>query len=1017
MAQESTDGPVSYSRDIRPILSDRCFHCHGPDAANQESEFRLDTEEHAKQDLGGYAGLVPGDLANSLIHERIWSEDDPMPPEDSVRKLSDSEKKLLDRWIREGGRYEKHWSFRPVPKKPEIPIEEDSSWSRNEIDRFVVRQAKSNGLTPNPDAEKSTWLRRVTFDLIGLPPTPEQLAEFLADNSSDAFENVVDRLLKSDAYAERMTAEWLDVARYSDTYGFQRDGTRRVWPYRDWVLRAFQNGMPYNEFLTKQIAGDLLPNATQDDRLATAFNRLHSHKVEGGSNEEEFRVENVADRTHTVATAFLGLTMECARCHDHKYDPISSREYYQLSSFFSNIDENGLISFFTSAVPTPAMPLFNKSNTAQLKAAQREIDAAIENLKRIRTEAKAGFPKWLTNPRFPERHWKDGEFLFDGAAETAMENWVAGKSPARLNANKLVPGKIGNGVQLSGDDKLSFPNVGQFDRAQPFSFSLWIKPAKLHERAVIFCRSRAWDDAGSMGYELLALGKKLSAKLVHFWPGNAIAIETGDVLQKDQWTHVGLMYDGSSRAAGLKLFVNGRRVPVTIVQDRLTRSITSWGGAKDLVIGERFRDRGFKNGIVDELRVFSREISELEMASHFRGQDAWSLEPVNNELWLGYYLSVASPKVKSALEKVEAARRKWNQAMDRIPAIMVMRESQKSRTNFLLERGDYTSRGEKVEAGTPAVLLPFGARPKNRLGLANWLTDPAHPLTARVVVNRYWQLFFGRGIVSTPEDFGLQGAPPTHPALLDYLARDLVDHQWDLRHFFKKVVLSSTYRQQSITSAEQRSIDPENKWLTRFPRKRLSAEMIRDNALFVSGLLVQRVGGPSVKTYDLEAAFKPSKPSGGDGVYRRSIYTFWQRTAPAPLLMTMNASKREVCRMKRDETNSPLQALLLLNGTQFVEAARACAEELMRGGKEPAQSILVASEKLLSRPPSTKEKQILLELYNEQMKLFEFDPTKVKNLLGVGNKPADPNLEPAKLAALTVVVNAMMSLDEALRVR
>ena len=1009
--------PISFSRDIRPILSDRCFHCHGPDASNQESDFRLDSEENAKRDLGGYAGIVAGDLENSSVHERIWSEDDPMPPEDAVRQLSEDEKKLIDRWIASGGKYEKHWSFKPVPDQIQVPQDGDG-WARNEIDRFVFSAATSRELTPQQEPrERSVWLRRVTFDLTGLPPTPEELAAFEKDQDGGAYERVVDRLLASNAYAERMAAEWLDVARYSDTYGYQRDDPRRVWPYRDWVLNAFRDGMGYDKFITRQLAGDLIPNATQDDILATAFNRLHSHKKEGGSEEEEFRMENVADRTHTLATAFLGLTMECARCHDHKYDPVTSKEYYQLSSFFSNIDENGLISFFTDAVPTPAIPILNESYKTQLAAAQKEIDEALLNLKKTIEESNAKFEAWDPSVPRPETAEKEGDFQFNEAAKKKLANWVEGRPAAQLTNNKLVEGRRGQGVQLTGDDKILFPGIGVFDRAQPFSFALWVKPAELSERAVIFCRSRAWDDAGSKGYELLALGGKLSAKIVHFWPGNALAVETDDVLQAGEWTHVAMTYDGSSRAAGLKIFVNGRQAKTHTVHDQLTREITNWGGGQnELAIGARFRDRGFKNGVVDEFQVYSRELSKLEIMT-LVSPDNWAQGIQDLGMRRNYYLTAVSPDMKLARERLESARRKWNQTMDRIPAIMVMKESLKPRTNYLLNRGDYTARGEVVQAGTPQVLLPFGDRPRNRLGLAQWLTDPHHPLTARVTVNRYWQLFFGTGIVSTPEDFGLQGASPTHPELLDWLARDLIDHDWDIRRLFRKIVLSATYRQSSMVSSSDRNRDPQNQWLARFPRKRLSAEMIRDNALFVSGLLETKWGGPSVRTYDLQAAFKPSRPDKGTNLYRRSVYTFWQRTAPAPLLMTMNASKREVCRMKRDETNSPLQALLLLNGTQFVESARVCAEKLLESQADRNEMVAVAFQKLVARKPSERELKVLVTLLDEQEAIFQSHPEKAKQLLGVGDKPVNSQQDSSEIAALTVVVNAIMSLDEALRVR
>jgi hypothetical protein len=1050
LADASRADQISFNRDVRPILADRCFHCHGPDADNQESDFRLDSRENALADLGGYAGIVPGDLEQSELHRRIRSQDqdDQMPPADQVRQLTETEKDILDAWIKQGANFEQHWSFIPLRQSIEVP-DVGNQWANNAIDRFVYRRAAEHGLVPNRDMPPEKWLRQVTFDLTGLPPTLEEIDSLLKDDSPATREQVVDRLLASVAFAERMASEWLDVARYADSYGYQRDDLRNVWPYRDWVVEAFRSNMPYNQFITQQLAGDLLPQTTPEQtrqqQLATVFNRLHSYKKEGGSNPEEFRTEYVADRTNTFATAFLGMTFECAKCHDHKYDPIKTKEYYQLSSFFSNIDEYGIISFFTDAVPTPAMPLPSPEQTRALAEADVIVDAATAELLQVSAGATSGFDAWLDKREpFQELSGEVAHLEFESLiapAESAdppataadhqreVPNAVPNSKPAVTNdQNRIVPGKIGSAILLTGDDAVDLPGVGRFSRDQPFSIALWIKPAVLAERAVIYRRSRGWDDAGHIGYELTQLGGRLSAKLCHFWPGDAIGIETEGILRPDEWFHVTVTYDGSSRAAGLKIFVNGLPAQTRVVQDHLTRQIRNWaGGYDDLAIGTRYRDRGFKTGTVDEFRVFERQLSAIEVAQLYDGRalvDALSrtsdqLTAADRELLSEYYLLAVSEPVAAVRHQLQSARQTWNAAMDAIPAISIMRESESVRENFVLKRGSYENHGESVTPGTPAFLPPFPEdAPRNRLGLAQWLTSSNHPLTARVAVNRYWQLMFGRGLVRTPEDFGVQGQSPTHPDLLDWLARDFMEHGWDVKRLVKMMALSRTYQQSAVVSLDVRNRDPENLWLARGPGQRLTAEMIRDNALAVSGLLVRKTGGPPAKPYDLNDSFKPLAPDEGDGLYRRSLYTLWQRTSPAPVMMTMNANNREVCRVRREVTDSPLQALVLLNSPQFVETSQVLAANLLEKYSEEAEldSLIVEAFQLLtSRSPSPDETKILHSLFDEQLEWFDLHPERAQELKATGHAPASQGVPETRLAAATVLVNAIMNLDESVR--
>jgi len=952
---------VDFNRDVKPILSDRCFLCHGPDAETRESDLRLDTES-------GVAGVVvAGKPEASDLIERILSEDeDHMPPVDSNLSLSAEEIKTLELWVAQGGNWEQHWSFVP-PKKVQLP-KLDSVWGANAIDQFILSRLEREKLKPSLPATKNVLLRRVTFDLTGLPPTIEELNAFKADTSDEAYEAVVDRLLASERYGERMTSDWLDVARYSDTFGYQVDRDRFVWPWRDWVVRSFNQNMSYDQFLTEQIAGDLLPSATDDQILATTFNRLHSQKVEGGSVEEEFRVEYVADRTHTFATAFLGLTLECARCHDHKYDPLSQKEYYQLFSYFNNIDESGLYSYFTNSTPTPTLRLLKpeqKKKLATLKTSLMEVERS-----RPENSSQGGGRKGIE---------KVLEVKGTDPVEVVDFNAVGGGNEKTTDAR-------GNAaVKLSGDDAIGL-KTGNFTRYQPFSVSLSMNTPDKKERAVIFHRSRAWTDAASRGYQLLIEDGKLSASLIHFWPGNAMRVKTKQEIPLNQWIDVSVVYDGSVDAAGLSIFVDGQEMELEIVKNKLTKNITG-GGGNNIAIGQRFRDRGFTNGLVSSFKVYDRQLSSLEIAlAHNPEQFKQVLldSNANGELsslqlrMLAEHLELNDSETFSKYRtKLKSARQALCGELDRATEIMVMREMDQPRDAFVLGRGLYSSREEKVSAATPSVFPAMESTlPRNRLGLARWLVDPNHPLTARVAVNHYWQLVFGEGIVRTPEDFGSQGALPTHPELLDWLALDFVEHGWNVKRLMKQLVMSSVYRQSSQVSDEMLKRDPANELLARAPSYRLSAEMLRDNVLATSGLLINKMGGSPVRPYELAASFKPVKPDGGEGLYRRSLYTYWKRTGPGPVMMVLDASKRDVCQVKRERTSSPLQALAMLNGPQFVEAARGLSHRLIASNQGQPVGKLVDEMflALTTRRPTGEERSVVAELYRTQLEYFQANP-------------------------------------------
>lgn len=1007
--------PIQFNKQIRPILSDKCFACHGPDSRQRKANLRLDRREGVER------VTTPGKPTESALYQRIASPDESfrMPPAHFKRMLSEKEIGLLKRWIEQGAVFETHWAFVP-PKRVEPPAVQDEAWARNEIDRFILRRLEEEGLSPSPEAGKERLLRRLSFDLTGLPPSIAEMDAFLLDESPEAYERAVDRLLSSPRFGERMAADWLDLARYADTYGYQSDVYRDMSPWRDWAIRAFNENLPYDDFLIWQLAGDLLQDATFEQRLATAFNRNHRQTNEGGSVEEEYRAEYVADRVDTFGTAFLGMTFQCARCHDHKYDPVSQKNYYELFAFFNNIDESGLYSHFTNATPTPTLLLTNEkteAELAQLRQAAAEAETAYAQLIETRREA---FETWRESWNGQlEMKGQVGHYPLDAIEGGKTPNELDAEKPASIGGgNTAVEGRSGGAVQLTGDSALSLSGVGGFNRSQPFAVSLWVRPSRLHERAVLFHVSRAWTDAGSRGYQLLLENGRLSGSLIHFWPGNAIRVLSLNPLPINEWTHVTMSYDGSSRAAGIRLFVNGQPAQVETARDNLYKDI-AYGGGMSLAIGQRFRDKGFKGGQVDEIRVFNRGISPLE-ARHI-------YEPVNEppkEALFEYYIAAVDEPAAEARAKRNEARAKRDSLENSIREIMTMKEMAERRPTFILERGAYDSPGEEVYPNAPTSIYPFSDElPRNRLGLALWAIDERHPLTARVAANRYWQQLFGTGFVSTPEDFGSQGDPPSHPELLDWLALRLIESGWDQKGMIKMMLMSAAYRQDSAGAGDSQRVDPMNRLLSRGSRMRLSAEMIRDSALMASGLLSGEVGGGSAKPYQPDGLWREKsggtyRRDSGLGLYRRSLYTYWKRTSPPPAMLILDAETREVCTAKRRVTNTPTQALLLMNGTQFMEAARALAERSIResGGLVP-ERLRIAHRLATSRIPTQREMETLTRLYEAQHALFEAHPDQAYALLSAGDSTFDGNIDMIELAASTMVASALLNADEALTKR
>jgi hypothetical protein len=1006
-----------YDRDIRPILSDRCFVCHGPDAEQRQAELRLDTFEGLTEHV-----VVPGKPEESELVARITGDDESlrMPPSESNLALSAAEIELLRAWIAAGAEVTPHWAFRPLPAVTVVPTVNDNAWPRSELDRFVLARLELEGLTPSPAADPLRLLRRLTLDLTGLPPSVEDIAEFRKAAELDrdaAIAAAVDRLLASPAYGEHMAVAWLDAARYADSYGYQSDQLNPQWPYRDWVVRAFNANMKYDEFLTQQLAGDLLPGATRDQRLATAFNRLHRLTNEGGSIAEEWLAENAADRVHTFGMTVLGLTLECARCHDHKYDPISQRDYYSLAAFFNSIDENGLYDN-ASKTPSPSLLLPTAEQEQQLELSRNEVAEAEAAMAQAIADGEPRFQAWLQTSTQPP-------------PDVDLVRHVSFDEPDVAAEMPRIPGVRGNAVQFDGDRSADFADVLAIDRWQPFTIAFWIRDDAANPQPVVVVQQTRGTDVGYNGFDLMLAGGVLEARLYRVWPGNAIGVRARRPLAPKQWQHVVVSYDGSSRAEGLRLYLDGVELPTRIVRDRIRKSASVAGyGGGELMLGARFRDRGFKDGAIDELHVYSRDLTPLEVADRF-AEDRESVAPdestsaANDSALREFYFSAIDAEVREQRDAVAAARRRLIEAEEPIHEVAVMEELPTQRPAYILARGAYDapkSAANRVGRDTFAELAPPfpDDAPRDRRGLAQWVTDPSHPLTARVLVNRLWANFFGRGLVATPENFGRQGAAPSHPELLDWLARDFVAHGWDVKRLCRQIVSSATYQQDSRASLELRVQDPENVLLARGPSRRLSGEQIRDLALAASNLLDRTLGGPPVSPYqpggDLWREVNTMSPayqqSTGTALHRRSLYSVWKRTAPLPNMLAFDAATREVCTVSRSRTNTPLQALVLMNDVQFIEAARVLAAAVARDATVPRAQVAAAFTRLAGRDPDEIELELLIGAYFEQLVLFSDNEMQhAASFLNQGEAPLGAESSSAELAALAATCQIIMNLD------
>ncbi|MBL9117278.1 MAG: DUF1553 domain-containing protein [Verrucomicrobiaceae bacterium] len=1039
--------PVSFNFQVRPILAAKCFSCHGSDEGTRKGDLRLDIREAAVE----AKAIVPGAPSASSLIERLETSDkeELMPPPDKHEPLSVTEKQTLKDWITQGAPYEKHWAFIPPTKTRNVES------ARTAIDQIVREGWQKKGLTGAPEATKSNWLRRVTLALTGLPPKPEDVVRFEADKSPNAHENVVERLLSSPHFGEHLAVSWLDAVRYADTYGRHEDADSVVWPWRDWVIRAFNSNLPFDQFLRDQIAGDLLPNPSQDQIIATAMQRLPVQSNESGSEPEEFRWDQVFDRVNTFSSAVLGLTLECARCHDHKYDPFTMKDYYQLAAYFDKIDELGLFARYTNGVPAPTALVYGPGQRDEHLRLVSAVADAEQRLKRAREGSAERMRNWLTSNRHPgenpgllaeltgecgprkpalmpapEIYVSFDRFDF-GSKHLLTDGGVNVESLTGISYSKEWQGVAGRalGFPRESPRKIAFPKVAHYLRTSSFTFSIWFRAHEVPTKGVILHRSRAGLDAANRGYELTFEDKKLTATLANFYPGNAIRIQAEEEEKFKEWRHVAVTYDGSSRASGLKLYIDGRPLKTRVVRDSLYRDIdyrSDWGDLNNkqvadadssqeitLKIGGRTLDAGLQDAEVDELRAYDRELSSAEIAM-LSGASA------ENEDWLAWYEREVDSGVQEALSALKSAREAENQFSALLPEIMVMSEKQGyHRQTHILERGDYRQPREPVGPGTPAVFSSIPSKNGNRLDLAEWVTNPANPLASRVAVNRIWSLFFGRGLVETAEDFGVQGKVPAQPELLDWLARHFAESGWDVKALCREIALSATFRQSSVPQEKTlMEIDPSNQSFARGPRFRLTAEQLRDSALFASGLLVPKVAGPSVKPYQPAGLWEDSgtqhvyEQDHGESLYRRSLYTFWRRTCPPPVMSVFDAPTREFCRARRLTTNTPLQALALMNDTGFVECSRVLAENVLLSQSRDIERVVAAYCALTSYLPSDPQKNVLLKLLTDARRHYSKATDEAQKLLKAsGESKVREQLPPQEVAAMLVVVRAIMNTD------
>lgn len=1051
LAYDKLPREIDFNQHVKPILSDKCYLCHGPDKNKISAGLQLHLPELAfgesENNPGKYA-IVPGNPGKSLLVDRILSEDPElvMPEPETHLYLTAYEKAMLIRWIEDGAEYKDHWAFIP-PSKKEPPEVELIDKVANPVDNYILAKLEVEGLRPSDAADKETILRRLSFDLTGLPPSIAEINAFVNDDSPNAYEKQVDRLLASPHYAEQMALDWMDLSRYADTHGYTVDRYRDVSPWRDWVIKAFQKNMPYDEFVRWQIAGDMMPNASKEQILATTFGRLHPQNSEGGIIDEEFRSEYVADRTNVVGEAFLGLTMACAKCHDHKYDPISQKNYYEMYSFFNNVNESGQISFDFS-MPAPNLllsteeqekfmtyieGLLGQKENEVSKISIAELDRANEWI------ASQGYKKIRPNVA-PSQLIAKVDFS-KGSLSNAMNPFQKGKMDRQFAPEQvanIVDGYSGRGLKFDGDAWLHLEGIGKFKRHQPFSIGLRVFIPEDLENGVIFHKGIGAKLYNFRGYHLALKENKLELLLAHLHPENAIVKYSLNEVPKKQWIQLTFTYDGSSTAKGAKLFLNGIEQSMSTKVDNLYKDIVFSAdtyGTRDipkdpgLQVGARWRGKGIGDAIVDDILVFDKELSAVEVlqiAIPEKLKDWLTKDPneLGNEektMLQQYFLVTRSNAYQKTLEALEETRKVLSDSIEPIQEIMVMKEMDEPRESFVLQRGLYDQYGEQVYPNTPEKIFAFpDSLEKNRLGLAKWVTSKDNPLFARVTVNRYWKNIFGTGIVRTVEDFGNQGELPSHPILLDWLAIQFIESGFDVKDLHKLMVMSNTYRQSSLATEELMQRDNANRLLARGPSGRLTGEMLRNNVLLASGLLNRKIGGKSVKPYQPAGLWKINgaayEEDEGEKLYRKSMYTIWKRSVPHPTIATFDAPERSFCAVRRQETNTPLQALVLMNDPTYVEASRVLGYTMLHYS-DPEAAISDTFKKLTGRTIRDEELQLLAELRMEEYEKFKANEQKTKGWLNTGEFRLSDGNDELLVAANAVVASTIINSDAAITKR
>ncbi|MBI1790928.1 MAG: DUF1553 domain-containing protein [Acidobacteria bacterium] len=1017
---------VDFQRDIRPILSDACFHCHGPDKNTRLMGLRLDTREGAFSERKSGRVIVPGQPKGSLLYQRITHDKEAMrmPPAASHKVLAPQQKDRIRRWIEQGAPWKEHWSF-AAPVRPRPPVVSRRSWVRNPIDRFILARLDAEGLAPAPEADRRTLIRRLSFDLTGLPPAPAEVEEFAGDSSAGAYEKLVDRLLESKHWGEHRARYWLDAARYADTHGIHVDNYREMWPYRDWVIQAFNRNLSFDRFTIEQVAGDLLPDRTLDQQVASGFHRCNVTTNEAGVILEEVEAIYAKDRVDTTGAVFLGLTVGCAACHDHKFDPISQKDFYSLGAFFRNTTQPVMDGNSPDTPPMIVVPrVEDRARWSQLSGEE----AAIKSRKRqMQASPGPAFEQWL---RSETRRAIDAPLE---AASEAFSLWSA--MPATLPQGvTLGPAETAErkAIHFAKQSSFELPPVADLDADKPFAIAASVYFPVSEDNFVVVSQSDTKDKGRGWVLEIAA---RVPAFRLNGNGGKAIQVRAGHMeqLKPGSWNHLAVSYDGSREQAGLALYINGKAIPTQGGGDQTVYLEGSISSQAPLRLG-RDGTRYFAEGAIAGVRVFRRAISEEDalLASLWpvldgaRDREPEKLTGAEREAFEIHFLSHQDPeyrKLSAQLQSLDAERRGIRR---RGAVTLVMQERADSKPMaHILQRGMYDRPGEKVEPNVPSVLPPLPASfPRNRLGLARWLVDPANPLTARVTVNRFWQELFGTGLVRTAEDFGSQGEAPSHAQLLDWLAVDFMESGWDVKKLFKLMVTSAAYRQAAVAAEEKLKKDPDNRLLSRGPRFRMDAETLRDFALAASGLLVPTIGGPSVKPYQPAGVWETVamvgsntrfyKQDHGDKLYRRSLYTFWKRSAPPASMDIFNAPTRETCTVRRERTNTPLQALATMNDPQFVEAARHLAQRAVLADAGFDRRLDFMTLRALARPFQSAEREIARRALQDLAAHYATHPEEARKLLAVGESKPDEAVPAPEFAAWTLMASNLLNLDEAL---